>query len=56
MDAELKAAREIQRALIPAQLPQIPGTDLAAYFSAAEAKEYGLVDDVLLKSVEEKKK
>jgi sigma-B regulation protein RsbU (phosphoserine phosphatase) len=37
LDAELKVAREIQRALIPTQLPDIPHTDLAAYFNAAEA-------------------
>jgi sigma-B regulation protein RsbU (phosphoserine phosphatase) len=37
LDAELKVAREIQRALIPSQLPEIAGVDLAAYFNAAEA-------------------
>jgi sigma-B regulation protein RsbU (phosphoserine phosphatase) len=37
LDAELKVAREIQRALIPSQLPDIRGVDLAAYFNAAEA-------------------
>ncbi len=31
-------------------------TERDRYFSASEAKEYGLVDDVLLKSIEEKKK
>lgn len=50
LDAELKVAREIQRALIPSQLPEIPNTDLAAYFNAAEAiggdfYDVGLISD-----------
>jgi sigma-B regulation protein RsbU (phosphoserine phosphatase) len=48
LDAELRVAREIQRALVPMTLPAIPGVDLAAYFAAADAIGGDFYDVALL--------
>jgi serine phosphatase RsbU (regulator of sigma subunit) len=40
-EAEREAALELQRALLPGDLPSVPGWDLAAYYSPAGEQEAG---------------
>lgn len=41
LNAATSFARTLQQSLMPAQLPEVPGLDLAAYFAPADPREVG---------------